>query len=221
MNFSKGKIIAFSGIDGAGKSTQIDLLIRELKSQGQKTAYYWSRGGYTGPFLAFKNLLRRALGGRLPPPGRSEKREKVFQRPFVCSLWLTLAIVDLILVYGIYIRFLTFMGKVVLADRYLWDTWIDFQLNFPDSRFDKSLLWRVLCKVSPKPAGAFLFLVPVEEALRRSALKSEPFPDSEEVLRKRIVLYTTAFPATIWHCIDSLRPVDDIQKEVQELVLGH
>jgi thymidylate kinase len=217
----RGKLIAFSGIDGAGKSTQIGLLIDELKRRGEKPVYYWSRGGYTGPFLALKSGLRKILGKRLPSAGRSDSREKAFQGPFVLSLWLALAMADLILVYGVYIRFLSLTGKVVLADRYLWDTWVDFRLNFPESRFDQGLLWRVLCWVSPKPDRAFLFIVPVEEALRRSALKDEPFPDSAAVLSKRLELYTTALTETIWHRIDGLQPVAAIQKEIQKLAIEH
>ena len=43
------KLITFSGLDSAGKSTQIDKVINYLNLKKQKVRLVWSRGGYT-PF---------------------------------------------------------------------------------------------------------------------------------------------------------------------------
>ena len=52
------KIIVFSGTDGSGKTTQIKLLINELKKKGFSTKYLWARGGYTPLFLGLKKILK-------------------------------------------------------------------------------------------------------------------------------------------------------------------
>ncbi len=211
-----GKLIVFSGIDGAGKSTQIQHLQKALKEQGQKTTYLWTRGGYTGPFNSLKSILRRLLGRRLPPSGRNEQREKVFNNKGVRTVWLSLAMLDLILVYGIYVRLLKCMGCVVIADRYLWDTWIDFKLNFPGICFDQWFLWKFLNLLSPKPDHFFLLLIPIGESLRRSQLKEEPFPDSQEVLQQRFDYYYQFSKSMGWHVIQCLQPIDNIAGKIAE-----
>jgi thymidylate kinase len=39
----KGTLIAFTGIDGSGKTTQADLLVKNLLKDGIEAAYVWSR----------------------------------------------------------------------------------------------------------------------------------------------------------------------------------
>jgi dTMP kinase len=215
MGLCKGKIIAFSGIDGAGKSTQINLLLQSLREKGKKPVYLWTRGGYTGPFNALKSLLRRIIGRKLPPSGRNDKRDKAFKKKWVRNLWLILAILDLMLVYGIYVRVSRTFGRVVIADRYLWDTWIDFRLNFSEVDIDQWILWNILVWITPKPDAAFLLLIPVEECLRRSKLKKEPFPDSEDVLRQRLELYTELSGQHKFGIIDCLQKIDTIHKQIK------
>jgi len=214
MAFLRGQFIAFSGIDGAGKSTQIEILFKALRENDTNPLYLWTRGGYTGPFNAIKAGLRRLFGKKLPPSGRSEERDRAFKNPFVRNLWLSLAIIDLIFVYGIYIRIYLISGRIIIADRYLWDTWIDFRLNFPKVGIDQWPLWRVLKALTPKPDVGFLLLIPVEESLRRSGLKNEPFPDSEDVLRQRLALYYELPVTHKLHTIDCLQPIDVIRDEI-------
>jgi len=209
----KGRLIAFSGIDNAGKSTQIDVLLRSLRERGKRPVYLWTRGGYTGPFNFLKTCLRRLLGRKIIPSGRTEERARAFKKPWIRNLWLFIAILDLILVYGIYVCVCRMIGCVVIADRYLWDTWIDFRLNFPEVDIDQRILWKMLVWITPKPDAAFLMLVPVEECLRRSKLKNEPFPDSEDVLQKRLILYRGLSQRL--HILDGLKPVDVIHKEIK------
>lgn len=212
-------MIAFSGIDGAGKSTQINLLTDHLKQTGVKVTYVWTRGGYTGPFNALKSFARSILGKSAIPSGRTERRTRMFSKIWVRNLWLTLAMLDLIIVYGLYLRFLQLSGRTVVADRYLWDTWIDFKLNFPEVAVDNWLLWKLLVRVSPEPDYSFLLLIPVEESLRRSKLKNEPFPDTEAVLRQRIDLYYDISKKTKMHVIQCTKGIADIQQEIMSVIL--
>lgn len=210
------KFIVFSGIDNAGKSTQIEILIKHLKGVEVKPIYLWSRGGYVGPFNFVKTVLRRILGKKIIPGGRTEQRARALARPGIRRLWLMLAIIDLLFVYGIYIRFLKIAGRTVVADRYLADTWIDFKLNFPTVPFDQWCSWRLLEKISPRPDRLFLLWLPVDESVRRGRLKKEPFPDSPDVLQKRLMFYETFAAKNGWMTIDCRLPIDTIAQKISQ-----
>jgi len=185
-----------------------------LESAGYRPVRIWTRGGYTGPFNAAKSLVRKLLGKRSLPSSRDDQRARMFAKSWIQTAWITLAMFDLILVYGCYFRWLRLAGRTVIADRYLWDTWIDFILNFPNVKFDLWPLWKLLKIVTPHPHHSFLLLIPVEESVRRSKLKSEPFPDSEDVLRLRLQYYEKLGLEMGWKTIQCSRPIAEIAAEI-------
>lgn len=214
MRVGKGAIISFSGIDGAGKSTQIEFLLTYLNEIGQKPIYYWSRGGYTKPFNSLKGFIRKILGKKVPPSGHSIQREQALGKPWIRDLWLSLAIIDLLLIYGIYFRLLKFIGRVVIADRYISDTLIDFYLNFPSVDIDKRFIWKSLARLAPVPDIQFMLLIPVNESLKRSKLKSEPFPDSEETLKQRIQFYQLISAKERYKNVDCLQSIQSVKEQI-------
>ena len=215
-------IIAFSGIDGAGKSTQIDLLEKRIIEQGIFVSYIWSRGGYTPGFELLKKFLRIIFGRRSISSGRNLKRDKAMSNLLVSHLWLIIAMLDLFVLYAITIRIKSLLGGVVICDRYLGDTFIDFALNFPGSNFEKMWLWKLLVSTSPKPDANFLFILPVKESMRRSKLKNEPYPDSEEILDHRLEIYTASklFNGENWVNIDGLNSIEFSSMLIQQKVLS-
>lgn len=190
MRRRKAQIIAFSGVDGAGKSTQIELFKKYLADTSTEVVVCWTRGGYTPLFQALKKLLRKLAGRRLPPPGRNVQRERTMGKWWVRRLWLLISILDLALVYGVRVRWWKLRGKTVICDRYIADTRFDFRLNFPDDHAESWLLWRWLEKLAARPDAWFLMLLPVEESMRRCREKNEPFSDSEEGFRQRYRMYS-------------------------------
>ncbi len=201
----RGALFVFSGIDGGGKTTQIERIEAALRENGERTRRVWARGGYTPLFSGLKAILRKVKPGAIPAPGRSEKRSLLLRRGWRRSVWLALAICDLALYYGFWIRWLKLRGFTVLSDRYVLDTELDFDLNFPDARVRQSWLWRCLLVVVPSPERSFMFLVSVEESQRRAEQKNEPFPDSEEVLAERWRVYEAACQSGVYVRIDGLQ----------------
>ena len=211
---SQGLIITFSGIDGAGKSTQIELLMARLREQGRRPISVWTRGGYTPLFEKLKTVWRRLAGRAVPPSGNNPQRTQALNKGWVRRLWLVLALLDLIRVYGMQVRWWRWRGRDVVCDRYLWDTLIDFRLNFPQEAFERWWLWRWLVKVTPQTDAAFLLLVPVQDSLRRSEIKGEPFRDSPEVLAQRSARYQALAQDGRWHMMDGLRPISELEAEI-------
>lgn len=217
-----GSIIVFSGLDGAGKSTQIELLCQRLARAGRPVSRCWSRGGYTPGMLLLKQLLRRGpFGRRLPPPGPSPQRTRVFTNPHLRNWWLRLAILDLIWFYGLWLRGLRILGRTVICDRYLPDTELDFQLNFPHANVTRWWLWKTLVCVTPPPDCAFLLLIPLPESQRRLQEKQEPFPETPAGLQARHTHYQNWADSHNWYLLDGLRPPQDLADEVEQAVRSH
>jgi dTMP kinase len=214
----KGKLIVFSGLDGAGKSTQIEILVDYLRSRGRPPKFIWTRGGYTSLFNGLKNLLRKLMGGRIPLPGRSEKRKQVMRSKRVQKFWLIIALLDLLRVYAFQIRFWLWSSKIVICDRYLIDTLIDFKINFKNQNVERWFLYKLLLWASPRPDISFLMLIPVEEALKRSEQKDEPFPDSPEILTKRLGMYKELLDDKNWNILDGLKPKEELTFEIKQIV---
>ncbi len=208
------QIIFFSGLDGAGKSTQISRLTDYYLNNNEKVYCFWSRGGYTPGFQMLKNILRKSLKNKLPKAGKSKQREKTFTNPLIKRTWLILSILDLIFFYSIFLRTKLFFGYNIICDRFILDTKIDFSIAYPDENFEDWFLWKILLWCSIKPNHHFLLLISVKESMKRSLLKFEPFPDSFETLVKRLSYYEmcskkTTKIHTIW-CNKSIDEVFEI-----------
>ena len=209
-------LLTFSGLDGAGKSTQINKLRNCLSTQGYSSSVLWARGGYTPGFEYLKRLARLILKKKLPKPGRSAQRKQQFSRPGIAKIWLSFAMVDLMIYWGFYLRLKQLTGDVVICDRYLQDTNLDFSRNFPKVAFEKMLLWKLLCLLVPTPDCSFLLWVPVAESVRRGKIKDEPFPDDLETLEWRLLSYLddNQFPKSQYLKIDCSKTIDDVSTKI-------
>ena len=213
------RVIFFSGLDCSGKSTQIDVLSRKLEEANQRTLVFWSRGGYTNGFQFLKDILRKFSGKNLPEPGFTPQREKALANVYIRRIWLSLAMIDLFFYYVIYLRVKYWLGYIIICDRHLLDTNIDFKLTYPQNRTDEWVLWKSIKFLSLKPDLHFVSTVPVSESVIRSKFKFEPFPDSPEVLSERLNLYNKDLienESLIF--IDGLKNKKEITTEINDLV---
>lgn len=209
-------LLTFSGLDGAGKSTQICLLVDWFKNHGSKVDCLWARGGYTPGFESLKHILRLLIGKALPTQGKSVSRQKKLERPWIAKLWLTIAIIDLIFFWGGYLRFQRLRGHVVICDRYLDDTKLDFKKNFPQINFETMFVWRLVKWITPTPDVSILLWVPVEKSVERSLFKNEPFPDDIQTLQWRLSSYLdeNQFPSNQFKKIECSDDIEAVNKKI-------
>ena len=210
-------LIVFSGTDGSGKSTQIKLLISEFQKKRFNVKYYWARGGYTPLFLALKKIFHISSANKPSTPVKNYFRERLLKKKWISKIWLYLATLDLLIFYVLYIRIISVFTDVIVCDRYIDDTLIDFKLNFPNSFDEESFLWKLLVLLAPKPNKSFLLLVPVHISLIRSKMKEEPFPDTEESLAFRLQSYLdeSIFSPEKYDKIECQSSVKDISEKIK------
>ena len=215
-----GTFIIFSGLDCSGKSTQIDLLNEEFKNRNKKSKIFWSRGGYTPGFQLLKDIIRTVARKKLPKPGFTPQREKALSNPFILKIWLAIAMLDLIFYYSIDLRVKSLLGYNIICDRYLMDTNIDFKLTYPNQETENWVLWKILKTMACKPDYHFVSTIPVAESVIRSKLKFEPYPDTPDILEKRLVLYNQNMqenPSLIF--INGMEKKEKIKQFIHTIVL--
>lgn len=211
-------LITFSGIDGAGKSTQIEKLRQYLDNQGRRVIYLWSRGGYTPGFEFLKKTLRLFLGRGLPASGDVKGRTVYFKKGLVRRFWIWIALVDLMRVYAVSIRLQLLFGRAVICDRYVWDTLIDLKILFPQENVERWVLWRLLKFLSPKPSASFLLFVPYNVSRKRSAAKGERHVEPEKDLLTRYALYKGLIQQSHFNVIDGTRPFEEGSSHIMKVV---
>lgn len=212
-------IIAVSGVDCSGKSTQIDQLVARLEALGRSPQVRWYRPGYSDELDALRALLRRR-GGVLPPPGAGPAREKAFSRPWVRTAWIGVAVLDTLWTYGIKLRCASWLGRLIICDRYVWDAVLDLHLRFPQQvRLEGSLatFLRVLC---PSPRVNVLLHLSAQEALDRQERKAEPFPDDRETFLMRHGVYEGWAADGRFVVIDAERSIEEVHAQLVTHVPG-
>lgn len=139
-----GVLVSFSGIDGAGKSTQIELLVKALKERGFKVNACESMFTYflLKPIIG---ILRSATSS--PSDGPVKRNNSLIPK-----LWFLFAFADIWAGYILKIRPMVDKYDFVIADRFYTDIWANllYYGYCPDWAF------RFLIKMLPRPDVAFM-----------------------------------------------------------------
>jgi dTMP kinase len=215
---AKSMVISFSGPDGSGKTTQIELLREELVRRGQRPVVHWMRLGYTPGMDMAKSLLRKALGKKLPSPGASPVRDELMGRGMIKRTWLAAAAADLLLTLIVRVRFETWRGRSVICDRYMWDSLIDRRLYHSRDPWVETFLKPLFDLLGKRPRPAILLTLSFREAHRRSVAKNEPFPDTPEKRAARHAEYEKLARDSRFAVIDASQPPEEIARKIAGLL---
>jgi thymidylate kinase len=227
----RGAVVAFSGIDGSGKSSQVEALQRALDRLGYPADTAWTRITIN-PSLAVvaapvKWLVTRAGRHRpVPPASATEGRPaghgaaptdpaRAFRvrHPLVNHAWLlVVAVVNGLAQWRAAAPRLA-RGRVVVCDRYTLDSAVHLRYKYgPEQR------WRVQAGVirllSPRPVRSYLLDVPGAVAHARKPEKYTP-----EQLEHLAQLYREECDRLGVRRMDGQRPPDELAAEIGDEVL--
>jgi dTMP kinase len=182
-------LIAFEGIDKAGKKTQTKILAERFKKRGYKTEiitfpdYHTPIGREIKRFLSGKRDFSPEVRQLLFAANRWENRDKI-------SSWLN-------------------EGKIVIADRYVASGLAYGLAN------DLGLEWALgLEKGLPEADKIFVIDIPVEVAFLRGKNKRDIYEKNRKFLIKVRDIYLKLAKQFKWYVIDGNRPINEVSEEI-------
>jgi len=206
-----GMLVAFSGIDGSGKTTQADRLVESLKEQGVPAVRVWARWRpiVSYPFMGFLYMTR------------GWRRKDYAKISIIKRIWAYLVLIDqcVFALWNIWPHLLR--GRVVCIDRYLVDQVVELKF---DGLYNPNCA-RLFSILLPMPDETFVLDVPVTEAIERKDDTGEMLDrlgidiDVKSYLnRRRSILLETAteLEATV---IDTTHPISETHAKIREKTL--
>src|SRR5437763_737983 len=218
-----GRLITFSGLDGAGKSSQAEALRNALEQLGWTTAMQWVRLEWTTlwenrwlgvigwPARASLGLLadvRRSPDGEAPPtltPTAVRERSR-----FVSNIWVTVVAFAHASAQRREVRSHLRRGEIVICVRYTLHAAAHLRFRYGEQRPFR-LPIGVVHRFSPRPLRSYFVDVPAETAYAR---KAEQY--SLEELARQAQLYREEAPGLGVRKLDGQRPREELCAEIAE-----
>jgi glycosyltransferase involved in cell wall biosynthesis/thymidylate kinase len=170
-------LIAFSGIDGSGKTSHSKNLKKAFNECGLRTHYVWNRYGsslFVGWLIKLgKILFMLSRSDNDSKKIKWEKRKFHLKRSWIRTLWQITVFLELTLKYLIQVKFPLLFGWVVVCDRYLLDALAEMSESLNHPEFEQSLFGLLLRKLNPKPSQQFLLDISPKTAVERTKIPDE------------------------------------------------
>jgi len=159
-------LVSFSGIDGAGKSTQIDALCRRLTDSGLRYSLlsFWDDVVVLPRFR--ENMSLRAFKGEKgvgSPEKPIARRDKNVTSWYLTAFRMMLYALDALRLRSVASRTAQSGADFVIFDRYIYDEFA----NLPLQLYLVRLYVRMLLRLIPRPQVAFLLDADAEAATIR------------------------------------------------------
>jgi thymidylate kinase len=166
LKVPRTRIVSFSGIDGSGKTTQIENLCASLREAGLTVQLitFWDD-------VARLKWIREGVGHKVfkgdkgvgTPEAPIHRRDKNVRSPLVTLFRLSIYLLDAVSLRNISKRALRSQTDVVIFDRYIYDELANLNLGNAATR----LYLRGIMRLVPKPNISFVLDADPEQAFAR------------------------------------------------------
>jgi len=211
-------LVAFSGLDGSGKSTQAEALKETLERVRGDTVIVWTRLSYNPslkmlakPAKVLLNRRRTSSNGETGVVDAIDLGTELRRKnPAVTQGWATMVAVANAVSQARLARYHLRRGRFVVCDRYTLDSRVHLRYRYgTQQRF--GLQARIINTLSPRPIRAYLVEVPPPVANQR---KAEQYDLDQLGVQAR--LYAEEGDGLDTKRIDGTRPKDELCEEVAE-----
>ncbi len=160
--------ITFSGLDGSGKTRHIETLRTNFLTCDINTMYLWNRAGsfpFIGLILKIRRLIRSIFGVAASVSTKG-KKGPLTNNSLAIMLWRWFNVFEMIIFYFFKVRVPVLFGKVVIADRYVYDSMVDMEYTAKSDDFCR-VIYSILKYLTPKPDLSFFLDVDTGSIIKR------------------------------------------------------
>src|SRR5881397_286736 len=163
---SQRLLVAFSGVDGSGKSTQIRMLEERLAKTRVRVLHIrcrWRPVVSLPLLVVFRKLgyAKYHIGG-----GSYIVETRLAGKRGLASLWIILTQLENVVKTGLKLVFPMLLGRSVICDRYVLDMLVDGMAGLHDGPSRMRLGFKLL-RLFPRPDFAFFMDIEPEVAFKR------------------------------------------------------
>ena len=198
MKLKRGILIVFEGIDGSGKTTQAEILMKNLQKKGVDAVYFQEPSkGKWGHLVKRKALIADSLSPREELALFQKDREDNVEKNLKPALQ---------------------QKKVVILDRYYFST-----MAYQGARgINPERIRRDNEKFAVRPDMVFILDVEASKGLKRieDRKKKDMLFEREDYLVKVREIFRGIKGDNVFH-IDAMRSIQDISREIEKIVFDY